>query len=32
MPTIFLRKCNCDNSEIYMDDSYLFCNYEASFP
>jgi hypothetical protein len=28
----FLRKCNCSNSEIYMDGSYIFCNYEAVFP
>jgi hypothetical protein len=27
----FLRKCNCSSSEIYMDDSYIFCNYEAIF-
>jgi hypothetical protein len=27
----FLRKCNFNNSEIYMDDSYIFCNYEAIF-
>jgi hypothetical protein len=27
----FLRKCNCNNSDIYMDDSYIICNYEAIF-
>jgi hypothetical protein len=25
----FLRKCNFNNNEIYLDDSYIFCNYEA---
>jgi hypothetical protein len=28
----FLRKRNCNNNEIYMDNSYIFCNYEAIFP
>jgi hypothetical protein len=28
----FLRRCNCNDSEIYVDDSYNFCNYEATFP
>jgi hypothetical protein len=28
----FLRKCNCNNNKIYMDDSYIFLNYEAIFP
>jgi hypothetical protein len=26
------RKCNRKSSEIYMDDSYIFCIYEAIFP
>jgi hypothetical protein len=32
MLPFFVRKCNCSNSEICMDDSYIFCNYEAIFP
>jgi hypothetical protein len=33
MPPVFLlRKFNCNNNEIYVDDSYIFCNYEAIFP
>jgi hypothetical protein len=28
----FLRKCSYNNIEIYMDHSYIFCNYEAIFP
>jgi hypothetical protein len=32
MPPIFLRKCDCDNNEIFMGDSYIFCNYKANFP
>jgi hypothetical protein len=31
MPQIFLRKCNSSNNEIYMDESYIFCSYEAIF-
>jgi hypothetical protein len=27
----FLRKCNCNNNEIYVDDSNI-CNYGAVFP
>jgi hypothetical protein len=30
--TFFLRKCNCNNDNICMDDSYIFCNYDAVFP
>jgi hypothetical protein len=30
--SFFLRKCKCSNSEIYLDDSFIFCNYEAIFP
>jgi hypothetical protein len=33
MPPIFyIRKCNFTNNEIYMKDSYIFCNYEGIFP
>jgi hypothetical protein len=32
MPSNFLTKCNCNNNEIYMDDSYIFCNHETIFP
>jgi hypothetical protein len=28
----FFRKCFCSNIKIYMDDSYIFCNYDAIFP
>jgi hypothetical protein len=30
-PIFFLTKGNCNNNEIYIDDSYIFCNYEAFF-
>jgi hypothetical protein len=29
---IFLRKCNCNNNEIYVDDSSTFRSYKAIFP
>jgi hypothetical protein len=32
MPQTFFRKCNCNNDDIYMDDSCIFCNYETIFP
>jgi hypothetical protein len=33
MPSVFFIKIrNCNNSEFYMDGSYIFCNYEAVFP
>jgi hypothetical protein len=28
----FLIKSNFNNNEIYMDDSYIFCNYDTVFP
>jgi hypothetical protein len=31
-PIFFLRNCNCSSTEIYVDNSYIFCNYEAVFP
>jgi hypothetical protein len=32
MPPIFFQKCNCNYKDIYMDNSYIFCNYGAIFP
>lgn len=34
MPLInmFLTKCNCNNNNIYMDDSHIFYDYETLFP
>jgi hypothetical protein len=32
MPPFFLKKCNCNNNEIYMNDSFMFCSYEVNFP
>jgi hypothetical protein len=31
MPPFFSQKHNCNKNEIYMDDSYVICNYEAIF-
>jgi hypothetical protein len=31
-PPFFIRKCNCNNNEIHMDGSYIFCNYEVIIP
>jgi hypothetical protein len=28
----FSEKCSCNNNEFYMDDSYIFCNYDTIFP
>jgi hypothetical protein len=32
IPPFFLRKCFCNNSEIYVYDSDILFNYEAIFP
>jgi hypothetical protein len=31
LPVFFFRKHNFSNNEIYMDDSYIICNYDAIF-
>jgi hypothetical protein len=31
MAPVLLRKHNCNINKFYMDDSYIFCNYEAIF-
>jgi hypothetical protein len=28
----FPTKCNCNNNEIYTDNSYIFCDYKTIFP